>query len=157
MPKLLDRPAGGRDRRRVSEEKERPTGRGSTEDADRPIGRIFAEPPEEPEAEPWEALPLTEEQKRNNPYAIPPEMRPRVVLRYGDAKDLLVSGLLEGGKEIARHPAIIDVPFEKGHVILFSNNPIWRGQTRGSYFLVFNAILNYDGLNAGRKTLAENK
>ena len=32
--------------------------------------------------------------------------------------------------------------------------PFWRGQTKGSYFLVFNAIMNWDNLNAGRK-LAE--
>jgi hypothetical protein len=35
--------------------------------------------------------------------------------------------------------------------VVFSNNPIWRGETQGSYFLVFNAILNFDSLNAGRK------
>jgi hypothetical protein len=34
---------------------------------------------------------------------------------------------------------------------MFSNNPFWRGETQGSYFLVFNAILNFDNLNAGRK------
>jgi hypothetical protein len=33
----------------------------------------------------------------------------------------------------------------------FLHNPMWRGQTKGSYFLVFNAILNFDNLNAGRK------
>ena len=33
----------------------------------------------------------------------------------------------------------------------FANNPMWRGATIGSYFLVFNAILNFDNLNAGRK------
>jgi hypothetical protein len=74
-----------------------------------------------------------------------------VVLRYADAKDLLVSGLVDGGSEIAQHAAVIDVPVEKGHVVFFSNNPIWRGETQGSYFLVFNAILNFDNLNAGRK------
>jgi hypothetical protein len=26
---------------------------------------------------------------------------------------------------------------------------MWRAETAGSYFLVFNAILNYDHLNAG--------
>ena len=144
--------AGGRSgRRRAPDDRQRPTGRGTADDPDRPTGRIFAEAPDEPEAEPWEALPLTDEQKRNNPYVIPPSQRPRVVLRYGDGKDLLVSGLLENGKEIAQHPAIVDVPVEKGHIVLFSNNPVWRGQTRGSYFLVFNAILNFDHLNAGRK------
>jgi hypothetical protein len=144
--------AGGRiGRRRSPDERQRPTGRGTAEDPDRPTGRAFSEPPDEPEAEPWEALPLTDEQKRNNPYVIPPAERPRVVLRYGDTKDLLVSGLLEGGKEIAQHPAVVDVPVQKGHIVLFSNNPVWRGQTRATYFLVFNAVLNFDNLNAGRK------
>jgi hypothetical protein len=36
-------------------------------------------------------------------------------------------------------------------VVLFSNNPFWRAETKGSYFLVFNAILNFDNLPAGRK------
>ena len=59
-----------------------------------------------------------------------------------------MSGLLDGGAEIAQHAAVIDVPIGSGHVVLFSNNPIWRGETKGSYFLVFNAILNFDNLNA---------
>ena len=148
--------AGGRGgRRRAPEEKERPTGRGTADDPDRPTGRPFVEPPEEPQAEAWEALPLTDEQKRNNPFVIPPGARARVVLRYGDSKDLLVSGLLENGKQIAQHPAVVDLPAGKGHIVLFSNNPIWRGETRGSYFLVFNAILNFDNLDAGRKLPAE--
>ena len=141
--------------RRTPDEKERPTGRGTPDDPDRPTGRPFVEPPEEPQAEAWEALPLTDEQKRNNPFVIPPDARPRVVLRYGDSKDLLVSGLLENGKQIAQHPAVVDVPAGKGHVVLFSNNPIWRGETRGTYFLVFNAILNFDHLDAGRKLPAD--
>src|SRR6266545_2652317 len=126
--------AGGRGRRRPPEETERATGRGTADEPDLPQGRPFAEPPEEPKAEPWEALPLTEEQRRNPIYVIPPAQRPRTVLRYGDAKELLVSGLLEGAGDIAKHPAVVDVPLEKGHVVLFSNNPIWRGETLGSYF-----------------------
>ena len=136
--------------RRSDEDRERPTGRGTTDDPDVPQGRQFVEPPDEPQAETWEALPLTEEQARNNYYVIPPAARPRVVLRFSDTKDLLVSGLLDGGGEIAQHAAVIDVPLDQGHVVLFSNNPFWRAETQGSYFLVFNAILNFDHLNAGR-------
>jgi hypothetical protein len=144
--------AGGRGgRRRTPEDRERPTGRGTPDDHDTPQDRPGMEPPEEPTAEVWQATPLTDEQRRNGIYVIPPQARPRVVLRWGDAKDLLVSGLLDGGAEIAQHPAVIDVPNGKGHVVLFSNNPFWRGETQGSYFLVFNAILNFDSLNAGRK------
>jgi hypothetical protein len=35
-------------------------------------------------------------------------------------------------------------------VVLFANNPVWRGETIGSYFLVFNTLLSFDNLNAGR-------
>ncbi len=147
--------AGGRGgRRRRPEDKERPTGRGTADDPDRPQGRPYVEAPEEPEAEAWEAPPLTDDQKRNGIFVIPPERRPRVVLRWADASDLLVSGLLDGGGEIAQHPAVVDVPAGKGHVVLFSNNPVWRGETHGSSFLVFNALLSFDSLDAGRKDAA---
>ncbi|HXU35076.1 MAG TPA: M14 family zinc carboxypeptidase [Blastocatellia bacterium] len=142
---------GGRGRRRSAEDRDRPTGRGTADDPDTPQGRTPAEAPEEVRAETWQALPVSDEQRRNGIGVIPPPLRPRVVLRYGDAKDLLVSGLLDGGAEIAQHAAVIDIPLGNGHVVVFSNNPIWRGETQGSYFLVFNAILNFDNLNAGRK------
>ena len=142
---------GGRGRRRTAEDRDRPTGRGTQDDPDTPQDRAGFEAPEEPKVDTWQAVPLSDEQRRNGIFVIPPEYRPRVVLRYGDARDLLVSGLLDGGGEIAQHPAVVDVPMGKGHVVLFSNNPIWRGETQGSYFLVFNAILNFDSLNAGRK------
>lgn len=129
----------------------RVTGRGTADDPDTVQGRPATEIPETTKAEIWEALPLSDQQRRNNPSVIPPHERPRVVLRYADMKELLVSGLLDGGEEIAEHAAVIDVPSGRGHVVLFSTNPIWRGQTKGSYFLVFNTILNFDNLNAGRK------
>src|SRR5215471_25919 len=148
--------SGGRGgpRRLGTEPGPRPTGRGGPEDPDFTPGRPLIEAPEEPHAEAWEAQPLTDEQRRNNMTVIPPASRPRVIFRYGDAKDLLISGLVEGGTEIAQHAAVVDVPVENGHVVLFSTNPIYRAETVGSYSLVLNTILNFDSLNAGRK-LAE--
>lgn len=35
--------------------------------------------------------------------------------------------------------------------MLFSINPVYRGEARGTYGLVLNTILNFDSLNAGRK------
>jgi hypothetical protein len=133
----------------------RPTGRGQQDDIDVPQGRTSADVPQEPRVDAWQATPVTIEQLRNGINVIPPAMRPRVVLRYADTRDLLVSGLVENGNEIAQHAAVVDVPLEKGHVVLFSNNPIWRGETEGSYFLVFNALMNFDQLNAGRKLDAQ--
>ncbi|HXJ91986.1 MAG TPA: M14 family zinc carboxypeptidase [Terriglobia bacterium] len=146
---------GGR-RRLGPEARERPTGRGTANDPDFTPGRVAAEAPEEPEPEEWQAAPVTEEQRRNGITVIPPALRPRVIFRFADSKELLVSGLLEDGNEIAEHAAVIDVPMERGHVVLFSLNPIYRGETEGSYGLVLNTILNFDSLNAGR-TLAKNK
>jgi len=129
----------------------RPTGRGTQDDPDVPQGRLGVEIPAEPRTQTWQAVPVTEEQLRNGVNVIPPATRPRVVLRYADTRELLVSGLVENGTEIAQHAAVVDVPLEKGHVVAFSNNPIWRGETQGSYFLVFNALMNFDQLDAGRK------
>src|SRR5262245_55783450 len=129
----------------------RPTGRGTADDPDVPQGRLGVDIPAEPKAETWQATPVTDEQLRNGINVIPPSARPRVILRYADNRDLLVSGLVENGTEIAQHAAIIDATLDKGHVLLFSNNPVWRGETLGSYFLVYNAIMNFDQLGAGRK------
>ncbi|HBB98249.1 MAG TPA: hypothetical protein DC054_22925 [Blastocatellia bacterium] len=143
---------GGGGRRGGGGGAQRATGRGTVDDPDIVQGRPPAEVPEQPpSSEIWEAAPINEEQRRNLGGLIPPAQRPRVILRWGNANELLVSGLLDGGDEIAQHAAVIDSPFERGHVILFSLNPFWRGQTAGSYSLVFNTILNFDNLNASRK------
>jgi hypothetical protein len=148
---------GGRGggRRLGAETRERPTGRGTSDDPDFAVGRAGVEAPEEPKAETWQALPVTEEQRRNGISVIPPALRPRVIFRFADSKDLLVSGLLEGGSDLAQHAAVIDVPMERGHVVLFCLNPIYRGETEGSYGLVLNAILNFDSLDAGRTPAKE--
>jgi zinc carboxypeptidase len=143
--------AGGGGRRLGGDDTNRPTGRGTPDDPDVPQGRLGVDAPQDPKVDVWQAVPITDEQLRNGINVIPPAQRPRVILRYADTRDLLVSGLVEQGGEIAQHAAVVDVPVDKGHVVAFSNNPIWRGETQGSYFLVFNALLNFDQLDAGRK------
>ncbi len=116
----------------------RPTGRGTPTDPDIPQGRPYIAPlasvPEE----------ISDIARIMTP---PPNMRPRIVARFAPEADLFVSGMLAGAKELAGRPAIVDVPLGKGHVVLFANNPMWRATTQGSYFLLFNAMLNYDHLN----------
>ena len=86
-----------------------------------------------------------------DPANIPPlESRPRVVLRFAPERELLASGMLAGGAELAGKAAVVDVPVGKGHVVMFANNPMWRHQTHGSFSLLFNAILNFDNLGVGR-------
>ncbi|HLL71759.1 MAG TPA: hypothetical protein VK363_10025, partial [Pyrinomonadaceae bacterium] len=83
-------------------------------------------------------------------FYVPLRERPRVVLRFArEERDLLVSGMLANGSELANRPAIVDVPVGRGHVLLFATNPMWRHQTQGEFFLLFNAALNYDNLGVG--------
>jgi hypothetical protein len=125
---------------------QRPTGRGGPDDADMPEGRPYQAPPELPDVKPWQAVPLNAEQARNNPFLIPEADRPKVIARWADAGDLLISGLLENGDGMAGRAAVVDARYGKGHVLLFANNPVWRGETIGSYRMFFNAITHYDAL-----------
>jgi len=128
----------------------RPTGRGTLTDPDIPQGREFVAPAERPAVRPGEETPMDDDQREALRGFLPaPESRPRVVLRFSDEKDLLISGMLTGARELANRPAVVDVPRGKGHVLLFANNPVWRNATQGSYFLLFNALLNYDHLGVG--------
>jgi hypothetical protein len=130
----------GRSRR--EEEGDRPTGRGGPKDTDATQGRPPQPPqPVPPKVERWEARPLRTEELRRNPAVIPEALRPRTIVRFGDADDLLVSGLLEHGGELARRAAVVEAHLGQGRLLLFAINPVWRGSTIGSHPLVWNAIL----------------
>ena len=128
---------------------QRPTGRGTKTDPDVPQGRPFVATPERPKPEPGnEGFMLPEDAPWSVDYAMPrAEDRPRVILAFAKPADkLLLSGMLEGGDELAGKAVVIDAPRGKGHILLFANNPMWRANTQGSYALVMNAILNWDSL-----------
>src|SRR6185437_12574709 len=66
----------------------RATGRGTQDDADQVQGfpqldPQFLAPPRTP-VQPWQYAPVTEDQLRNPLNIIPPDQRPRVILRYAD-------------------------------------------------------------------------
>lgn len=141
----LSQQAGGRSPRSADDHK-RPTGRGGPDDVDLPQTSGFGTPPELPHAERWQALPLSDEHRRNNPRVIPEALRPRALLRFADADELFVSGLLDGGGQLAQRAALVEARHGKGRVLLFAINPLYRAATLGSYPLVTNAILNFDAL-----------
>jgi hypothetical protein len=129
----------------------RPSGRGGVNDPDIVQGMPQAAPaPQRPPARPGEEQ-LTEEQRLQlGPFYVPLRERPRIVLRFArEERELLVSGMLANGSELANRAAIVDVPLGRGHVLLFATNPMWRHQTQGEFFLLFNAALNYDNLGVG--------
>lgn len=141
---------------RPQAEVSRPSGRGSTTDPDIPQGRDWKIPEAEPERSRAEQELYVDPQNRVffSSELPPPSLYPRVILRFSDEKNLWISGMLAGGSELAGAPAIVDVPSGRGHIVLFANNPMWRQETQGSFMLVLNAALNFDHLDAGRKTPA---
>jgi len=130
---------------------QRPTGRGGPHDTDTPEARAPIAPPALPNPKPWQATALNAEQMRNNPLVIPVGQRPQVILRFAAADNLLIAGLLDGGDEMAERAAVVDARYGKGHVLLFASNPMWRGETIGSYPLMLNAITHFDRLDTPAK------
>ncbi|MCL6623009.1 MAG: hypothetical protein K6T17_00140 [Fimbriimonadales bacterium] len=117
----------------------RPSGRGSLTDPDIPQGRPLYRPGTRPELEALRS-PSTPSQDSAS--------RPQVILRFAEAQDLLVSGLLTGAEELAGTPAVVLCPVGEGNVLLFAINPFWRMETHGSFMLLFNAVMNFDRLRA---------
>ena len=79
------------------------------------------------------------------------DVRPRVIMQFPkNSDDLLLSGMLAGGQALTNKALIVDVPLGKGHIVMFALRPFWRWQTQGTYFLVFNTILNWNDLDAGK-------
>ncbi len=126
--------------------KGRPSGRGSLKDPDVIQGRI-------PKVEKIQGVGtgIPPEYKDMFDLYMPPDLKTvRIIMRFDTADKLLVSGLLEGGEELANKPAVVDASVGKGHIVFFAINPMWRYQTIGSFFFLFNAALNYSNLDAGR-------
>ncbi|MFQ5722591.1 MAG: hypothetical protein ACE5GI_08870, partial [Candidatus Aminicenantales bacterium] len=135
------------------ESKGRASGRGSLKDPDVIQGRPY-KPPKIKGA--GTGIPV--EYREMLKLFMPPDLaRIRVVLRFDRQQKLLISGLLAGGEELQNRAAVVDVPLGKGHIILFAINPMWRFETKGSFFLLFNAFLNYDNLEAGRSPFKKKK
>ena len=127
----------------------RPSGRGGPNDPDVPQGRQFVPLPERAKPEPGEeGFQLPEDAAYNFEVYMPkPEDRPRVLVTFHDKVDqLLMSGMLEGGDELAGKPAVVLAPRGRGNVLLFAINPMWRMNTQGMYPLVMNAVMNWDRL-----------
>ena len=65
--------------------------------------------------------------------------RVRVVARYGEG-DPLLSGWALGGDVLSDRPAILEADIGLGSVVLFGFQPNYRGQTLGTWPLLFNAM-----------------
>lgn len=74
-------------------------------------------------------------------FEVTDESRARVVARYSGSKDeLLRSGWLLGAQYIAGRAALVEATLGRGRVVLFGFRPQHRGQTWGTFPLVFNSL-----------------
>ena len=66
----------------------------------------------------------------------------RVLARYpARAEDILMSGYLQGGEAIAGRTAAAEVPLGAGKVVMFGFRVQYRGQSYGTFRMLFNALL----------------
>lgn len=64
----------------------------------------------------------------------------RVVARFADANEVLLSGWLLGGDKLANKGAIVEVKRGKGRIVMFAFRPQYRGQSIATLPFLFNAI-----------------
>jgi hypothetical protein len=65
-------------------------------------------------------------------------------------EDMLLSGTLERGDLLSNRATLVDEKIGQGHLVMFALRPFWRWQSQGTYALGFNAIMNWNDLDAGK-------
>jgi hypothetical protein len=64
------------------------------------------------------------------------------------ASDMLLSGTLAGGEGLSSRAQLVDESVGAGHIVMFAFRPYWRWQTQGTFAMGFNAIVNWNHLDA---------
>jgi len=84
-------------------------------------------------------------------FDVPTGSAARVIARYPEREsDILLSGYLQGGSAIAGKAAAVEVPVGKGRVIMFGFRVQYRGQSYGTFKMLFNALLG-EGVSTMRR------
>jgi hypothetical protein len=68
-------------------------------------------------------------------------IRARIIARFPSRpQDVLLSGWVLGPEHAAGRPALVEVPYGRGRVVLFGFRPQYRGQSLATYPFLFNAL-----------------
>jgi hypothetical protein len=75
-------------------------------------------------------------------FDVAPGSPVRVIARYPErGEDILLSGYLQGAPAIAGKAAAVEAPVGRGRVVMFGFRPQHRGQSYGTFRMLFNALL----------------
>ncbi len=78
---------------------------------------------------------------RNPAFEVEKDFQGDVLITYPKDENPLLSGYLLHGEKIQGKAAALDVVYGKGHIVLLGFRPQWRGQSRGTFKLLFNSLL----------------
>ncbi|HKS83033.1 MAG TPA: M14 metallopeptidase family protein [Candidatus Acidoferrales bacterium] len=84
--------------------------------------------------------------ERGPAFAPKPNFRGAVIADYPEDVNPLASGYLLHPEKIEGKAAALEVAYGDGRVYLFGFRPQWRGQSQGTYKLIFNAIYDSPSL-----------
>ena len=74
-------------------------------------------------------------------FDVSQESSVRVIAKYpSKGEDILLSGFLQGAESIAGKAAVIEARVGRGRVVMFGFRPQYRGQSYGTFKMLFNAL-----------------
>jgi ribosomal protein S18 acetylase RimI-like enzyme len=75
-------------------------------------------------------------------FDVPAGSAVRTIARYPErGEDILLSGFLQGAGAIAGKAAAVEAAVGEGRVVMFGFRPQYRGQSYGTFKMLFNALL----------------
>ena len=94
------------------------------------------------------ALETTVMFERGPAFETLPDFKGQVLATYAKDVSALESGYILHPELLQGKAAAVEVSFGKGRVFLFGFKPQWRGQSHGTYKLLFSALYDYENLPA---------
>jgi hypothetical protein len=77
-----------------------------------------------------------------------PDFQGEVLASYNKDVNPLESGFILHGELLQGKAAALELAFGKGRIFLFGFKPQWRGQSHGTYKMLFSSLYEYEGLPA---------